>query len=77
MSMVEQKTYEDGTSKKCEYLWPTNYIAVGGVENKYLFNKWITSIIFSALILVCDIGLAIFGFFLFSGGSDSNHVPVK
>ena len=39
-------------------------------ENKYLFDKWITSIIFSCLIIVSDIGLAIFGFLLFkSDGS--------
>ena len=40
------------------------------IENKYLFDKWITSIIFSCLIIVSDIGLAIFGFLLFkSDGS--------
>ena len=47
------------------------YIAPDGkIENKYLFDKWITSIIFTCLIIVCDIGLAIFGFLLFkSDGS--------
>ena len=41
-----------------------------GFVNKYLFDKWITSIIFSCLIIVSDIGLAIFGFLLFkSDGS--------
>ena len=72
-----QSTYEDGSTTKCDYLWPNAYIEAG-LENKYLFDKWITSIIFSALILVCDIGLVIFGFLLFNGGSDSKgHVPVK
>ena len=41
-----------------------------GISNKYLFDKWVTTIIFSCLIIVCDIGLAIFGFLLFkSDGS--------
>jgi hypothetical protein len=44
----------------------TYYIAPDdNFENKYLFDKWTTSIIFSCLITVCDIGLAIFGFLLF------------
>ena len=37
---------------------------------KYLFDRWITTIIFSCFIIACDIGLAIFGFLLFkSDGS--------
>ena len=40
------------------------------IERKYLFDKWVTTIIFSCFILSCDIGLAIFGFLLFeSNGS--------
>jgi len=51
----------------CEYI----YIEpIDTIDNKYLFDKWIASIIFSCLIIVCDIGLAIFGFLLFkSDGS--------
>ena len=77
-SSTVQLTYLDASSSKCEYIWPSGY-SYSGYENKYLFDKWITSIIFGVFILVCDIGLAIFGFLLFSGGSDSGrgHVPVK
>ena len=40
------------------------------VENRYLYDRWVTTIIFACFIIVCDIGLAIFGFFLFkSDGS--------
>jgi hypothetical protein len=40
------------------------------VENKYLYDRWVTTIVFSCFIIACDIGLAIFGFFLFkSDGS--------
>ena len=73
-----KKTYRDGSSSECDYIWPSSYSDNLGYEHKYLFDKWITSIIFGVLILVCDIGLAIFGFLLFSGGSgNKGHVPVK
>ena len=40
------------------------------VENKYLYDRWVTTIIFACFIIACDIGLAIFGFLLFkSDGS--------
>ena len=63
-----------------EYYYTTN-IKVGScnnfyiepedeISNKYLFDRWITTIIFSCFIIACDIGLAIFGFLLFkSDGS--------
>jgi len=40
------------------------------VQNKYLYDRWVTTIVFACFIFVCDIGLAIFGFLLFkSDGS--------
>ena len=36
------------------------------VENKYLYDRWVTTIIFACFIIACDIGLAIFGFLLFN-----------
>jgi len=40
------------------------------VENKYIYDRWVTTIIFACFIIACDIGLAIFGFLLFkSDGS--------
>ena len=35
------------------------------VENKYIYDRWVTTLIFACFIIACDIGLAIFGFFLF------------
>ena len=35
------------------------------VQNKYLYDRWVTTIIFACFIVACDIGLAIFGFLLF------------
>ena len=79
-SITTQRTYKDGSSSNCEYIWPSSYgIAYNSrLNRKYLFDKWITSIIFGVFILVCDIGLAFFGFLLFSGGSGAKgHVPVN
>ena len=52
----------------CPYLYLDFYPS--GVENKYVFDRWVTTIIFSCFIIACCIGLAIFGFLLFkSDGS--------
>jgi len=51
----------------CDYLYAQPYDTI---THKYLFDKWVTTIIFSCFIIVCDIGLAVFGFLLFkSDGS--------
>ena len=51
----------------CDNLYGDNY---DEIDNKYLFDRWINTIIFSCFIIACDIGLTIFGFLLFkSDGS--------
>lgn len=51
----------------CDYLYAT---PEDDINNKYLFDRWVTTLIFSCFIIACDIGLAIFGFLLFkSDGS--------
>ena len=47
----------------CDYIYLNSKAA--GFGNKYLFDMWVTTIIFSCFICVCAIGLAIFGFSLF------------
>ena len=55
-------------NNKCKYLYLTR--KANGFGNKYLFDRWVTTIIFSCFIIACCIGLAIFGFLLFkSDGS--------
>ena len=55
-------------TRDCKYIY-LNDIA-DGFGNKYLFDRWVTTIIFSCFIIACCIGLAIFGFLLFkSDGS--------
>jgi len=56
------------TPNTCKALYTDNLN--NNIDRKYLFDKWVTTIIFSCFIIVCDIGLAIFGFLLFkSDGS--------
>ena len=40
-----------------------------GYENKYIYDRWVTTIIFACFIIACDIGLAIFSFLLFKSDS--------
>ena len=52
----------------CDKLYSVSH--TDEVENRYLYDRWVTTIIFACFIIACDIGLAIFGFFLFkSDGS--------
>ena len=52
----------------CDKLYSSS--STDKVENKYLYDRWVTTIIFACFIIACDIGLAVFGFFLFkSDGS--------
>ena len=61
--------------KTCEYVW------VGAqndsVENKFLYDRWITTIVFSALICVLGIGVGLFGFLVFNQepGQNGSETP--
>ena len=65
VSLTEQKQYGTSGAKKCEYIWHSSLNE--SVKAKYLYDRWITSIILSVVICVCGIGLAFFGFLLFKG----------
>lgn len=70
-----QQTYSSN-NLPCNYLW-SNDLSAGSVKNKYLYDRWLTTIILGVFDAVCGIGLAIFGVLLFlNGGSSSGHTPV-
>ena len=46
--------------RSCRYLY-TNF---EGFENKYIYDRWLTTIIISCLIILSSIGMGIFGFLL-------------
>ena len=60
----------------CEKIYYGSYSTANGY--KVTYDYWLTSLIFSCLIMVLYIGLALFGFLLFKdGGSSSSSGPVS
>ena len=60
-------TDTSGRTYNCDAIYVQNS---DKFENKYLYDRWVTTLIFACFIIACDIGLAIFGFLLFkSDGS--------
>lgn len=55
----------------CEYSYPNRPVSI---SNKYLYDNWVTTIIFAFFIIICDIGLGIFGFLLFKNKNESNII---
>ena len=62
------------TGKQCDKLY--YYHSVTEISNKYNYDKWVTSIIFGCFIIALNIGLALFGFLLFSDSSNGS-TPLK
>ena len=46
------------------------------IGRKYLYDRWVTSIIFGVFVIACSIGLALFGFLIFKDSGSSGHTPV-
>ena len=66
-----QKQYtENGNTKNCENI----YISVEDFGNKNINDKWLITIIFSVLIMVCLICLSLLGFLLFRNTGESGEV---
>ena len=82
-SIIDKTTQKSGlltSSYKCEYIWYNGYTNESDSKNKYIYDRWLTSIILSCFIFVCAIGVAIFGLFLFlksDSSSSSGHTPMK
>ena len=65
---------------KCEYAWKQYFLRdqrYVGYSNKYLYDNWLTSIIFSCFTFVSAIGVAIFGLLIFLNKGDSGHTPIS
>ena len=61
-------------NKQCEKLY--SYQKNDDIDNKYYFDRWVTSIIFGVFVIACSIGLALFGFLIFKGDGSNGHTPV-
>jgi len=52
--------------------------SIDDIENKYQYDKWVTSIIFGCFIILLNLGLAVFGFLIFKeSDGTSGHVTLK
>ena len=77
-SKLYKTYYGNGISDPCKSLDPScEYIfqtpPETSVENKDLYDRWITVLILGIFIIACNIGLIIFGFLLFKSGGDSEE----
>ena len=62
-------TYTPGTVKdSCDYLYYPPYT---NTINKYIYDRWLTALIISVLIVACNVALSIFGFLLFKSSEES------
>jgi uncharacterized membrane protein len=62
---------------QCEYLY---YTPIKTVENKYIYDTWLTSLILAVLIVACNLVLSYFGFLLFKSNEEiapsSEQAPI-
>ena len=65
-TFLNRVSYASSTSQNCDYLYKKPAEDYG---NKYIYDRWVTTIIFACFIIACDIGLAIFGFLLFKNSN--------
>ena len=72
------RLYKDDNNK-CKSSGPLDatcsygyYTAKSDYSNKYLYDKWTNTLVFTFVISVCNIGLIIFGLLLFLGGDKEN-----
>ena len=52
----------------CDYLYYPPYTST---INKYIYDRWLTALILSVLIVACNVALSIFGFLLFKNSEES------
>ena len=53
----------------CDYIFEKPY---DHFKNKYLYDKWTTTLIFAFLISMCDLALGLFGFLMFKQNDNSS-----
>ena len=77
LSSCPTLTSEAPGYSSCEYLF---YEPENTFQNKYLYDRWLTTLILGVFIVICNIGLLIFGFLLFKSvkgdSSDGQTVAI-
>ena len=49
----------------CPYVYSDSYVETDN-ENKYLYDRWLTALILACVVLLTNLGLAVFGLLLFT-----------
>lgn len=62
---------ERGSGDPCEYIYKEPFT---NNENKYLYDRWCLSLVLAVFITISNVGLLIFGFFIFKGNGDSSDI---
>ena len=73
----DPQTHSSGirSQNSCKNLY---YNGSNDFGNKYIYDKWVTTIIFGCFIIALNLGLAIFGFLLFNqAGGSSGFVSAQ
>ena len=73
------QNYVSGSKKigSCDYIWEERFLDNrSNLSNKHLYDFWLTSLIFTAFVLVCSIGLAVFGLLIFMNPDSSGHTKL-
>ena len=69
--------YDENYPTTCDYIF---YSPFHDSKNKYLYDRWLTTLILGVFIVICNIGLLIFGFLLFKSvkgdSSDGQTVAI-
>ena len=69
LSRNDHCLYGGTIDSQCTYVYANAY---SDYTNKYLYDKWTNTLVFTFVISVCNIGLIIFGLLLFLGGDKDN-----
>jgi len=74
---VKRNYNSQAINEKCNYIWKTGTVNET-IMPKYIYDRWITTIILGVFIFVLNIGLILFGFFLFKnlGESNTGSIPL-
>lgn len=62
---------ERGSGSSCDYIYEEPFT---NNENKYLYDRWCLSLVLAVFITISNVGLLIFGFFIFKGNGDSSDI---
>ena len=71
------KTYDENddcsiskNTPSCEYFYDQPTVLI---ENKYLYDRWLTALVLAVFIFLGDLGMAVFGFMLYKG-KEEQHI---